>query len=62
MFWNYFKFTATVSVIARSTWEIKATNMDPSNYFGIIVSDGMIDLISSPYPMQVKGIRTQWYL
>lgn len=47
---------ATVPLIAQSTWEIKATDIDPSNYYGITAANGMIGLVSSLKPMQVKDV------
>jgi len=37
-------------------WHINATNIDPSNYYGITVANGMIGLVSSPEPMRVKDV------
>jgi len=34
-------------------WIIEATNIDPSNYFGVTVANGMIGLVSSAEPLQV---------
>jgi trehalose/maltose hydrolase-like predicted phosphorylase len=37
-------------------WHIAADNIDPANYFGITVANGMIGLVSSPEPMRVKDV------
>ncbi len=37
-------------------WHIVADNIDPSNYFGVTVANGMIGLVSSPEPMRVKDV------
>ncbi len=37
-------------------WKIKATNIDPSNYYGITVANGMIGIVSSPEPFKVKDV------
>lgn len=37
-------------------WKISATNIDPSNYYGITVANGMIGVISSPEPFKVKEV------
>jgi len=34
-------------------WTIEATNIDPSNYFGVTVANGVIGLVSSAEPLQV---------
>ena len=38
------------------TWKIVADNIDPANYYGITVANGMIGLVSSPEPMKVKDV------
>ncbi len=42
--------------LSQSPWHIQATNIDPSNYYGITVANGMIGLVSSPEPMRVKDV------
>ena len=48
------------SVICRAQsaneWTIDAKNIDPKNYYGITVANGMIGLISSAEPMTVKDV------
>ncbi|MGK7388847.1 MAG: glycoside hydrolase family 65 protein [Candidatus Cyclobacteriaceae bacterium M2_1C_046] len=39
-----------------STWQIKAENINPNNYYGITVANGMIGLVSSPEPMRVQDV------
>ncbi|MDX2278168.1 MAG: glycoside hydrolase family 65 protein [Saprospiraceae bacterium] len=47
-------------VHAQSTppdaWHIVADKIDPGNYYGITVANGMIGLVSSPEPMKVKEV------
>ncbi len=38
------------------TWKISATKIDPSNYYGITVANGMIGIVSSPEPFKVKDV------
>jgi protein-glucosylgalactosylhydroxylysine glucosidase len=38
------------------SWKIEAKNIDPKNYFGVTVANGMIGLVSSPEPMKVKDV------
>ncbi len=48
-----------VSVSAQSkvdAWKISADKIDPSNYYGITVANGMIGIISSPEPFKVKDV------
>ena len=40
----------------NDAWHITADNIDPANYYGITVANGMIGLVSSPEPMRVKDV------
>lgn len=37
-------------------WKIKAGTIDPSNYYGITVANGMVGIVSSPEPFRVKDV------
>lgn len=37
-------------------WRIKAEKIDPSNYYGITVANGMIGIVSAPEPFKVKNV------
>lgn len=37
-------------------WLIKGENINPSNYYGITVANGMIGIVSSPEPMKVNDV------
>src|SRR5678810_384355 len=37
-------------------WIIKATKIDPSNYYGITTANGMLGIVSSPEPLKVKDV------
>lgn len=57
------KFTFLVSLLVSmfsfaiaQEWSIEAKNIDPTNYYGITVANGMIGLVSSPEPMKVKDV------
>src|SRR5690349_8245255 len=41
---------------SQDPWLIKADKIDPSNYYGITVANGMIGIVSSPQPFQVKDV------
>ncbi len=41
---------------AQSPWHIQATKIDPANYFGVTVANGMVGLVSSPEPMRVHEV------
>ena len=37
-------------------WTITATNINPSNYYGVTVANGVIGIISSSQPLKVKDV------
>lgn len=37
-------------------WKITANTIDPSNYYGVTVANGMIGIVSSPEPFKVKDV------
>ncbi len=41
---------------SESPWHIVAEEIDPSNYYGVTVANGMIGLVSSPDPLRVKDV------
>jgi trehalose/maltose hydrolase-like predicted phosphorylase len=41
---------------AQDPWKITATKIDPSNYYGITVANGMIGIVSSPEPFKIKDV------
>ncbi len=41
---------------AQDPWKIKASSIDPNNYYGITVANGMIGIVSSPEPFKVKDV------
>lgn len=57
-----FAFSALVALIsissiqAQDPWKISTTQINPSNYYGITVANGMIGIVSSPEPFKVKEV------
>lgn len=41
---------------AQDAWVIKADKIDPANYYGVTVANGMIGIVSSPEPFTVKNV------
>jgi protein-glucosylgalactosylhydroxylysine glucosidase len=41
---------------ANSGWHIEAKDINPNNYFGVTLANGMIGLVSSPEPLKVKDV------
>ncbi len=42
--------------MAQSPWHIVAEKIDPANYYGVTVANGMVGLVSSPEPMKVADV------
>ncbi|MDN3584554.1 glycosyl hydrolase family 95 catalytic domain-containing protein [Mucilaginibacter flavus] len=47
-----------VTLKAQNTdpWVVKADKIDPANYYGITVANGMIGIVSAPEPFKVKNV------
>src|SRR5258708_31822671 len=41
---------------ATDTWTIDAGTIDPANYYGVTVANGMVGLVSSPDPFKAKDV------
>ncbi|HLG39500.1 MAG TPA: hypothetical protein VI461_07520 [Chitinophagaceae bacterium] len=41
---------------AQDSWKLTADNIDPSNYYGVTVANGMIGIVSSPEPFKIKDV------
>jgi len=55
-FFGFCLITIVNAGFAQDTWKIKATAIDPNNYYGITVANGMIGIVSSPEPFKVKEV------
>jgi len=44
------------NTFSQDPWLIKASTVDPSNYYGITVANGMIGIVSSYEPFKVKEV------
>lgn len=42
--------------LSNSTWHIQAQGIDPNNYYGVTVANGMIGIVSSSEPMRVTDV------
>ena len=51
-------FMVFINAFSQSvdTWKIKTDKIDPSNYYGVTVANGMIGIVSSPEPFKVKDV------
>ena len=41
---------------AQDSWQVVADNIDPNNYYGVTVANGVIGVVSSAEPMKVKDV------
>ena len=41
---------------AQSSWLVRADNIDPNNYYGVTLANGIVGLVSSPEPLKVKDV------
>ncbi|PRY41926.1 trehalose/maltose hydrolase-like predicted phosphorylase [Spirosoma oryzae] len=48
--------SAVQSQNTPADWLIVGQNINPANYYGITVANGMVGLVSSPEPMKVKDV------
>src|SRR6201987_6229176 len=51
-----FVFFKNISSQTVDPWKIRADKIDPSNYYGVTVANGMIGIVSSPEPFKVKNV------
>jgi len=51
-----FAFCVSHSSFPQDPWKITATDINPSNYYGVTVANGMIGIVSSPEPFKVKDV------
>ena len=51
----FFSFS-WLSSFAQDPWKIVADKINPSDYYGITVANGMIGIVSSPEPFKVKDV------
>ena len=42
--------------LSKSPWHIQAKDIDPNNYYGITVANGMVGMVSSPQPLKVNEV------
>jgi protein-glucosylgalactosylhydroxylysine glucosidase len=52
-----FYYAVTFNICgAQDPWKISASTINPNNYYGITVANGMIGIVSSPEPFKVKDV------
>lgn len=43
-------------VFAQSTWEVVANDIDPKNYYGVTLANGVVGIVSSAEPLKVQDV------
>jgi trehalose/maltose hydrolase-like predicted phosphorylase len=51
-----FLFLLSHVTFSQDPWKLTATQIDPANYYGITVANGMIGIVSSTEPFKVKDV------
>ncbi|MGZ3846056.1 MAG: glycoside hydrolase family 65 protein, partial [Flavisolibacter sp.] len=49
-------FLLVKACLGQDPWKIEVNNVDPANYYGVTVANGMIGIVSSPEPFKVKDV------
>lgn len=44
------------TTIGQSSWEVTAYDIDPNNYYGVTLANGVVGIVSSPEPLKVKDV------
>lgn len=47
---------STAQDYSKSGWHIEAKDIDPNNYYGVTLANGMVGLVSSTKPMHVQDV------
>jgi protein-glucosylgalactosylhydroxylysine glucosidase len=53
---SLFFFISIIACGQTDPWKISASSINPSDYYGITVANGMIGIVSSPEPFKVKDV------
>ncbi len=49
-------FLASISIHAQNPWQVEANDIDPDNYYGVTVANGMVGIVSSAHPLKVNDV------
>jgi len=44
------------NAFCQDTWKVTADVIDPSNYYGVTIANGMVGIVSSADPLKVKDV------
>lgn len=56
LFYLLIFFIGISSVKSQDPWKLTVPSVNPSNYYGVTVANGMIGIVSSPEPFKVKEV------
>ena len=56
LFVSFLLLLGGTTLSAQDEWLIEAKAIDPNNYYGVTVANGMVGLVSSPEPMKVRDV------
>ncbi len=49
-------FISWLKMAGQSAWEVTAGQIDPNNYFGVTLANGVVGIVSSPEPLKVRDV------
>ncbi|MEN9299660.1 MAG: hypothetical protein RLZZ429_1973 [Bacteroidota bacterium] len=56
LFYLLIFFIGITPVKSQDPWKLTVSSVNPSNYYGVTVANGMIGIVSSPEPFKVKEV------
>ena len=56
LFYLLIFFIGITAVKSQDPWKLTVSSVNPSNYYGVTVANGMIGIVSSPEPFKVKEV------
>jgi trehalose/maltose hydrolase-like predicted phosphorylase len=48
--------TTSNIAFSQDSWRVVANKIDPNNYYGVTLANGMVGIVSSPEPLKVKDV------
>lgn len=56
LFITFFFLNILNWAFGQSAWQVAAKNIDPKNYFGVTLANGVVGIVSSPEPLKVQDV------
>ena len=54
--WFQKAYNNMTTVLQQSLWKVQTEQIDPNHYFGVMVANGMIGMVSDAYPMHIQEV------